>query len=252
MPSNEAQVSEVFLSIQGEGLYVGERQVFIRLSGCNLSCVYCDSPEALVISKQFKVEKTPGKRDFVLHDNPAPLDQLLSFVDELNSPKGIIHSVSLTGGEPLLQVDFLKVLIPELKGRGLKIYLETNGVLPKHLEEIIEEVDIVAFDVKIPSATGLSSYLEDHKKALKVAAKKEVFVKIVFVKETSPKEIDEACEMIAEIDPDIPLILQPVTPHGPIKHRPTAESALALQAIARRRLKFVRVIPQMHRVMGQM
>ena len=252
MSRSEAQLSEVFLSVQGEGLYVGERQVFIRFAGCNLSCVYCDSPQALVIPKQFKVEKTPGKRDFVNCDNPASLDQVVLLVKGFDEKKGLIHSVSLTGGEPLLQVDFLKTLMPELKKMGLKSYLETNGVLSGHLSEVIDLVDIVAFDVKIPSATGLSSYLADHRKALMVAAKKEVFVKIVFVKETPAKEIMDASEMIAEVDPNIPLVLQPVTPHGPVKHRPSAEEMLSFQAIAKRRLKRVLVIPQIHKVMGQL
>ena len=252
MSSAEAQIAEVFSSIQGEGLYVGERQIFVRFAGCNLRCQYCDTPEALDIPKQFKVEKTPGKKDFASYNNPASLDQLLSFVDEFNKNKRLNHSVCLTGGEPLLQVDFLKSFIPGFRKRGLKSYLETNGVLPEHLGEIIDIVDIISFVIKIPSATGLSSYLSDHRKALKIASAKEVFAKIVFTRETKAKEIDEACDMISEINPDIPLVLQPVTPFGPVKHRPKGDMIMAFHAVAKRKLKNVRVIPQVHKIMGQM
>lgn len=251
MSTHEAHLSEVFSSIQGEGIYVGERQVFIRFAGCNLSCAYCDSPQALEIGKQYKLEKTPGKKDLILLDNPASVEDLITHVRGFTKQKGLVHSVSLTGGEPLLQVDFLKNFIPELKKLDLRSYLETNGVLPNHLEEIIDLVDIVSFDIKLPSATGLGSYMDCHKKALKIAAKKEVFVKIVFTRETKPTEIDDACSMIAEINADIPLVLQPVTPHGPVKHKPNPDEMLALQAVAKRRLKRVLVIPQVHRVMGQ-
>jgi len=248
---SEARLSEVFCSIQGEGVYVGERQIFVRFAGCNLSCQYCDSPQALEVTDHFRVERTPGKRDFASHKNPASLEDLLQLVDGFNKNKKANHSVCLTGGEPLLQVDFLKEFIPRFKKSGLPAYLETNGVLFKHLEEIIDLLDIISFDIKIPSATGASSYIDDHRKTLEIAALKEVFVKIVFTKESKAKEIDEACEVIESVNPEIPLVLQPVTPHGPVKHRPTAEAALSLQAVAKRRLKKVLVIPQTHRIMGQ-
>ncbi len=250
MSTSEAQIVEIFNSIQGEGLYVGERQIFVRFAGCNLSCQYCDTPQALVIPKQFRVEETPGKHDFKNYNNPVTIEDLLSFVDGFNRERGLNHSVSLTGGEPLLQVDFLKNFIGELKKKNLKSYLETNGVLGDHLAEIIDLVDIISFDIKIPSATGLSPYWEEHRKALKIAIRKQTFVKIVFIKESKTKEIDDATSLIAEINPEIPLILQPVTPFGPIKHRPNPDQILAFHAVAKRKLKNVRVIPQIHKILG--
>jgi 7-carboxy-7-deazaguanine synthase len=249
--NTESQISGIFNSIQGEGLYLGERQSFVRFAGCNLSCQYCDTPQALVVPKEFKVEVTPGKKDFKKLPNPATTAQLIEILNSFQKPKGATHSISLTGGEPLLQVDFLKVFLPELKKEiGLPVYLETNGVLPDHLSEVIDMVDIVAFDVKLPSATGLSPYWKEHKKALELAYMKEVFVKMVFTRESKAKEVDEAVSLIAEIDEKIPLVLQPVTPFGPIKHRPHPDQILAFQTIAKRKLKRVRVIPQMHKVLG--
>ncbi|MFC1571364.1 7-carboxy-7-deazaguanine synthase QueE [Candidatus Margulisiibacteriota bacterium] len=231
MSTTEAQLNEVFNSIQGEGLYTGERQIFVRFAGCNLSCQYCDT--------NFEAKKQ------------ATVAQLVEIIQSLDKPKGVSHSISLTGGEPLLQVDFLKNFLPELKTTmKLPIYLETNGVLPDHLAEIIELVDIIAFDIKLPSATGLSPYWKEHKKALATACLKEVFVKIVFSSESKAKEIMEAVALIAGVDEKIPLVLQPVTPHGPIKHRPHADQILAFQAIAKRSLTNVKVIPQTHKLLG--
>lgn len=249
--TNHAQICEIFSSFQGEGLYLGERQIFIRFAGCNLSCQYCDTPQALEIPKIFRFERIPGSKKFEQFENPASVDQLIELLTILDKPSGIHHSLSLTGGEPLLQVDFLKSFIPEIKKRTkLPIYLETNGVLPKHLSEIIDLVDIIAFDLKLPSATGLSAYWKEHREALEIAYLKEVFVKIVFTRESILKEIDESTELIAEIDEKIPLVLQPVTPFGPIKHRPTPEQTIAFYNMAKKKIKSVRIIPQIHKILG--
>jgi len=161
------------------------------------------------------------------------------------------EQIVVTGGEPLLQVDFLKGFVRQAKERlALPALLETNGTLPDHLMEIIDDVDIISMDIKLPSATDQSPYWQEHKKFLEIAGLKKVYVKIVFTKETKMVEIDQAAELVAAVSPDIPLILQPVTPHGAIKHRPGCEEIMSFQAAAKRKLKEVRVIPQIHRVLG--
>lgn len=247
---SDAQLTEIFSSIQGEGLYVGERQVFVRFSGCNLSCGYCDTPQAISINKEYKIEATPGQHDFKMHLNPCTADELVAHVNSLCHPKKAVHSVCLTGGEPLLQVDFLKAFLPKLKSDQLKIFLETNGTLPKHLEEIIDLVDIVAMDIKIPSASESAFSMKENLQFLEVAYTKEVFVKIVVVAETNAKEIDDAAKLIASVDDNIPLIIQPVTPTSKVKHKPQGAQLLALQAVAKRTLNNVRVIPQVHKMLG--
>jgi 7-carboxy-7-deazaguanine synthase len=224
--TTEAHIFEMFSSVQGEGIYIGERQIFIRFLMCNMNCAYCDSIDSLVPQKTFRVEETPGKRDFKTHNNPATIDQLSAFIDHFKGQQGLHHSVSLTGGEPLLQVDFLKNLIPKIKEKGLRSYLETNGTMPDRLSEIIDLIDIVAMDFKLPSVTGESDRLPEHKKALQVASSKNVFVKIVIGKQSKPVEIENGSKAISEISGDIPLVLQPVTPVREIKHGPTAEQML--------------------------
>lgn len=249
--NNTAQLAELFSSFQGEGLYVGERQLFVRFAGCNLTCQYCDSPAALVVTPDYKIELNPGTHKFESRPNPATAEQLLALVEQLAGPAGTHHSLSLTGGEPLLQVDFLKSWLPELKKQNkLPVYLETNGVLPDHLNELIDLIDIIAMDLKLPSATGLSPYWQEHKKFLEIAYLKEVFVKVVIAKETKIMELDEAAKIVAAVDEKIPLVIQPVTPHGPVKHRPEAGQLLAFYTAAKRHLKNVRVIPQVHKQLG--
>ncbi len=246
MSSTEAQLCEIFSSYQGEGPYIGERQVFVRFAGCNLSCQFCDTPQALELTPTYKVHLEQA----LTETNPVTSAKLLEHISRLLKTNNLHHSVSITGGEPLLQVDFLNKFLPELKELKLPVYLETNGVLPKHLEEVIGLVDIVAMDFKLPSATGLTPYWTEHKLCLETAYAKEVFVKIVVTRETKATDLDQAASIIAAIDPEIQTIIQPVTPHGPIKHRPTLQEINGYFAILKRKLKRVRVIPQMHKVLG--
>lgn len=217
-------------------MYVGERQIFVRFVGCNLTCGYCD---------------TPVKEEF-----QATTEELVKSVSLLDNQKGLHHSISLTGGEPLLQVEFLKTAIPAIKEEfKLPIYLETNGTLPDHLTEIIELVDIIAMDIKLPGATGLSSYWKEHRRFLETAYLKECFVKTVFTKETTMKDLEEGIKIISDVDDNIPLILQPATAQPPRRSGrhvkpPEAVKILAFQAFAKNKLKRVRVIPQVHKLLG--
>ena len=233
MSSNEAYISEIFVSFQGEGPYIGEKQLFIRFAGCNIACNYCDTAESQVIPL-----------------NPIKAEELMGQIVPLIKNKNQFHSISITGGEPLLQVEFLKGFLPELKKIGLPIYLETNGTLPAHLEEIIEWVDIVALDFKIPSATGLSPYFKEHTKSLESAYQKEVFVKMAVAKGTKVQELAEAADIIANVDSNIMAVIQPITPHGKNMQTLKYEDLLAFHTTLKRKLKRVRVIPQMHKALG--
>ncbi len=113
------RVNEIFKSIQGESTYAGIPCVFIRLTGCNLRCSYCDTAyaydEGLVIS----------------------LSEIIERVKRYEC-----RNVCITGGEPLLQENINK-LINLLKKNHFNVYIETNGsqnidVLPKAIVRIVD------------------------------------------------------------------------------------------------------------------
>lgn len=241
-------ITEIFSSVQGEGPLVGCRQVFIRLHGCNLNCAYCDT-----VSREepafCRLEARPGWRDFRLLPNPLSAGAVSAAAAELGLP--LHHSVSLTGGEPLLHASFIRKLAPLLKGTRRGIYLETNGTLPDRLLEVIDLVDIVAMDFKMPSVTGLPPFWEEHRRFLEIAAAKNVFVKTVVGEETTMKEIEKAARLIKSVAADIPLILQPVSRNGGHKGISPAH-VLDLQRQAMAELADVRIIPQTHKMMGQL
>ncbi len=239
-------VTEIFSSIQGEGLLAGCRQVFIRLYGCNLNCSFCDT----ALSKEpvyCRFELTPGQRNFKVLPNPlkpAVVAAALAAYDLT-----LHHSVSLTGGEPLLHTSFIRELTPLLKGTRRGIYLETNGTLPDKLSEVIDLIDIVAMDFKLPSVSGLSPFWEEHRRFLKIAVSKETYVKIVVGNETTIEEIDKAAGLIKSIAQDIPLIIQPVSRNEKVGDILPAR-ALDLQMQALKKLNDVRIIPQTHKMMN--
>lgn len=246
--SDATDIIEIFSSIQGEGLLVGCRQIFIRLYSCNLQCTYCDTlrdkpPEYC------NIEKIPGRVDFEMLPNPISLKKIIALIDQwLMDYPAIHHSVSLTGGEPLLQADILKSLLPVIRKR-LPIYLETSGILYEELHSLISYLDFISMDIKLPSTSGYGDLWEQHKEFLTVAVNKNVFVKTVVSNDTKNWEIIKACEIIAGIDNNIPLVMQPVTINN-LKLGINYEKIYELQEIASRYLKEVRIIPQLHVFMG--
>ena len=238
---SSANVIEIFSSVQGEGKYLGCRQVFVRLADCNLNCAYCDTDFSR--AERCKIETAAGSMTFRAEKNPLAAAQV---VDVVKNFCGDIphHSISFTGGEPLLHWQFIRDVAAAVKSFGVKIFLETNGTLPDELEKILNAVDIISMDIKLPSIG--QNLFGVHKKFLRVACKKDLYVKIVVADSTTREEFLSAVKLIASIDPKILLIIQPVTPaNGVIAASP--EKILSCQSIALKHLRDVRVIPQTHK-----
>lgn len=106
------KVSEIFKSIEGEGIRMGQAAVFVRLHGCNLRCSYCDSMYA-VEGNDFKT---------------MSVDEVLAAVEAYRNESGV-KCVTLTGGEPLLHSG-VEELLTKLSESGFLVNVETNGTVP--------------------------------------------------------------------------------------------------------------------------
>lgn len=231
MTSNQkVNILEVFSSIQGEGLSIGERQIFIRFHGCNLSCDFCDV-------NRLKKPTRLGIKD------------ILEKIDTLNA-EHIHNTVFITGGEPLLHSEFLKTLLPQIAERGLKIYLQTNATLPRELDRVIEYIDAIAVDIKLPSVSKNKPCWQSHYRFLKAVFKKRFFVKVVVSRELAPSDFDKAIGLMKKISIDIPFIIQPETRKDSCRLNITGAKLLQLQKRALKSLNQVLVIPQAHKMLG--
>jgi len=245
--SDQLFIGEIFSSIQGEGFLAGRRQVFIRLAGCNLDCGYCDT--AYEKAATCRVETKPGSAAFLELPQPLSLSTVRDLLAEwITALPGAHHSVSLTGGEPLLCAEVLSTWLPELR-RQLPIHLETNGTLNMALEQVIEHIDYISMDMKLPSTADCTEQLWDrHALFLRIARLSNVSVKVVVGDATPPAEIRRVCDIITSVDPAIPLFLQPLSlPRGTIGI--SGSHLLGLQEVAASLLPDVRVIPQMHKLL---
>jgi len=130
--SKVLKISEIFKSFQGEGPLIGRLAIFLRLSGCNLRCIWCDTKYAyypkyvLDISKVFKM--LLKLRESTCQDKPL---------------------LVITGGEPLLQKDSLKELLPMFRNY-FTIQLETNGTIDP--EDLLDYVDYIVVSPKLENS----------------------------------------------------------------------------------------------------
>jgi 7-carboxy-7-deazaguanine synthase len=157
-----------------------------------------------------------------------------------------VDGMALTGGEPLLQAEFLAALLRSENLPRPRI-LETNGTLPEALLLVLPWVDLVSMDLKLPSNSAEPPRWEAHAKFLRTAAGR-VYIKILVDKHTRLDEVARAAELATIGDPTAPLFLQPITePDGRIAT--TAGQLEAFFLAARRHAKNIRIVPQVHRIL---
>lgn len=220
----KARIAEVFDSIQGEGLYLGEPQLFVRFYGCNLHCRFCDTR----LSRFIEYEPQELFEEIKLYPHK-------------------FHSISFTGGEPLLQKDFLKEILRMTSDRGYKNYLETNGTLSAELEEVIDYLDIVAMDLKLPSSAGMGRLWNLHDKFLEISSKKEVFLKAVISESTQEQDLKDALDLIKNVNRSCVLVLQPNSYEDYSRLEKKLED---FKNVCIENRITACIIPQMHKVIG--
>ncbi len=154
-------VSEFFVSVQGEGVRTGVPSAFIRLSGCNLRCRWCDTPHASW-SPEFITAAPALAPDLALALAPAvaplapgapldgsrvPIGRLVQWAVDAR-----VDDVILTGGEPML-FDAVEPLTQALRRAGLRITIETAGTIARAPERLA--CDLMSISPKLADSTPL-------------------------------------------------------------------------------------------------
>ena len=194
----KAPIIEIFSSFQGEGVLIGQRQIFVRFAGCNLNCAYCDTKNS--ISKKEGTLMTP--------------EEVVSKIESILTPD--CHTISFTGGEPSLYPEFINEVS---KLTDLDIMLETNGTLPANIG-LIDNLDIVSLDIKLKEQFN-GDFKEDiflnEIKSLNLLIEKSinVYCKVVILPCLKIKSFEEVIEKIDNeiIDKNnVQFIIQPSSP----------------------------------------
>jgi 7-carboxy-7-deazaguanine synthase len=195
----KTHINEVFSSFQGEGILIGRRQVFVRFSGCNLDCNYCD---------------TSKSRDPLFGDLIST-EELFNKINNILTPD--FHSISFTGGEPLLHADFIKKFLEKHK---LKTLLETNGSLPDELIKIAKLLDYVSLDIKLPEHEASNNWDDLFRlelESIKLLRDEEIntYCKVVVTPWTKVEMIGFIASKIADEVQNtskLSMVLQPMSP----------------------------------------
>jgi 7-carboxy-7-deazaguanine synthase len=204
---SKMKINEIFSSLQGEGVLIGTPTTFIRTTGCNLRCSWCDTKYAYDEGRDMTIE------------------EILAVVKEHSA----IH-VCITGGEPLLQEDAVK-LVRRLSDKGYQICLETNGT--KSIEDMpcLDSL-MISLDIKCPSS-GMNEKMDFTNLELLGPTDQLKFI-IADI-----KDYDHAKNIIEKYKPICTLIMTPV-------------GGKELKELAEWVLKDglnVRVLPQLHKML---
>lgn len=265
----QAPVLEVFASFQGEGQYVGEPQSFVRLAGCPLRCRWCDTPGSWAIGAADATARIDARNARRREQRWATPFQVACWVAQVEP--GAPRTISVTGGEPLLWPEFVRALAKFAGPR--RVHLETAGAHPRALAHVLDSVQHVSLDLKLPAdldapvefaqpqlAAGGAPWLEAspsdarewaeaRAECLSLVRGRDACAKLLVAGGRRASEFDPLLESVAEHAPELPLFLQPVTP---VRDVPAPDFELLTQVAERARdLELrVRLVPQTHKALG--
>lgn len=232
------RLSEVFTSIEGEGVLAGTKTMFVRLAGCPLKCHWCDTPYAIPMDSGDDVSIEEVKKIMAGELQPNT------------------YKINFTGGEPLAQADAVIELAKFAKEKGVKTYLESACYDAKKFAKVLPFMDICKVEFKLSDAhatdeknypTLLKNELECLEMA--VAAGKKPYIKVVVTNSSDPAELAGlAAEVFASTNPKniAGFIIQPS--YG--VDEPLLERLFAFYDAVFPLYEQVRVVPQLHKLMG--
>ena len=239
MASNNVQISEIFTSIEGEGILFGTKTMFIRLAGCHLKCRWCDTDYALPLNSGNNYSFDEAKRLIIkcLQHNT--------------------YKVNFTGGEPLIQYEAVIKLAKFIKQDiGIKTYIESACFDSDRFAKVLPYIDICKIefkmsDSKVVSARYYKNLLINEVRCLQMAIDnhKVTYIKVVVTNSTEIKEIRDLVKNIFGFVGNTDIAGFVIQPSYKIDE-PTIERLLEFYDVIYPFYQEVRIIPQLHKIIG--
>lgn len=234
------RISEVFTSLEGEGVLLGTKTLFVRLAGCPFGCSYCDTGYALPM------------------DSGSEYGMGEAFALVRRSLRPGTFKVNFTGGDPLAQHEAVAELARLVREEaGVPTYLESSCYDAARFRAVVPHIDFVKAELKtadsgFADAARYPALLDSAVECLRESVRlgKFTYVKIVAGASTTEGHLAELVGRVLEAAPGgeglSGLVIQPVTGRG----APGLDHLLRLYDAARPLYDGVRVVPQLHKLIG--
>jgi organic radical activating enzyme len=234
-----ARVSEIFTSIEGEGIFVGKKTLFIRLSGCHLKCRWCDTKYALPLDSGTDYQ----------------IDEIKDLITKELRP--FTYKVNFTGGEPLLQTEAVIELADFIKKQtNLKTYIESSCFDSELFSKVLPYIDICKIefktdDSKVVDNEEYDNLLLNEIKCLELAieSNKATYIKIVVTNSTNLESFKNLVYNISKKIKPSDILGFVIQPSFGID-QPTVNKLLDTYDIVQPMFPEVRIIPQLHKEIG--
>ena len=224
--------------MEGEGILYGTKTLFVRLAGCPFTCFYCDTIEALPMN---------SGTEYSLEDACKIINSKL---------QDKTYKVNFTGGDPLIQHEAVREMAKHVKSKNIPTYLESSCFDSAKFSEVVPFIDFVKIEFKTKDSEFVdlkhySTLMENAFECLKtsVLLKKITYIKIVVSSKTDLPSFKELTKRIFNTisKTDIAgFIIQPT--YGIAE--PSLEQLLEFYDIVHPFYNEVRIIPQLHKLIG--
>ena len=236
--STRAKISEIFTSIEGEGILFGTKTMFVRLAGCPLKCYWCDTPYALPMDSGI---------DY-------PIDEVKEVISKSLQPN--TYKVNFTGGEPLVQYEAVSELAKFVRQKGLRIYLESACYDAGRFAKVLPYIDLckVEFklrDSKVVHEEHYGNLIKNELECLKhaISSGKPTYIKVVVTNSSNLKEFKQVTYEVFKIAGPSELAGFIIQPSYTIDE-PTLDVLFGFYDAVYPLFDQVRVVPQLHKIIG--
>jgi len=236
--SARVKLSEIFTSIEGEGILFGTKTMFVRLAGCPLNCHWCDTPYALPLES----------------GSDYSIDEVKELISKNLHPN--TYKVNFTGGEPLVQFEAVIELSKFVRQKGIRTYLESACYDAARFAKVLPYIDLVKVEFKLKDSKVVDekhygSLLRSELDCLKLAigSGKTTYIKVVVTNSSSLKEFKELVHEVFRVAKPAEIAGFIIQPSYKIDE-PTLDVLFGFYDAVYPLYDQVRVVPQLHKVIG--